>query len=110
MIFLEGAPAFNECVFFHKASRTLIVTDLLFNFKNLPSNLKMLPFKMFGTFNRPACSRLLKLFTRDKKLFKKNAARIFEWDFDKIAMAHGEVIESNAKDILKAALAERDLI
>jgi hypothetical protein len=110
MILVEGAPRLNECVFFHKESRTLIVTDLIFNLSGLELNLKNFIFKLFGTFNRPACSRLLHVFVKDKKLFKASLNKILEWDFDRIVMAHGNIIESGGKEIFRYALKDRGFI
>lgn len=109
MVLLEGAAILSECVFFHKASRTLIVTDLFFNLKN-KTGLKAQFLHLTGTYNRPAVSRLLALFVQDKKAFSASLERIFAFDFDRLIMAHGEVIETGAKTILRAALKERGLI
>jgi hypothetical protein len=109
MLLIEGMPGMNECVFFHKESKTLIVTDLLFNLSNL-SGISALPFKILGTCNRPAVSRLLHAVTRDKKALKKSLQKILSWDFDRLVMAHGSIIESGAKKILTEALSERGLI
>ena len=109
LICVEGAPKVNECVFYHRESKTLIVTDLFFNFKNLPGGLKTLIYRVFGTFNRPASSRLLYFLVKDKQLFRESMQKILQLDFNRIVMAHGEILSENAKEILKAALAERGL-
>ncbi|MGZ3690527.1 MAG: DUF4336 domain-containing protein [Pseudobdellovibrio sp.] len=108
--FVDGAPKYNECVFYHKKSKTLIVTDLVFNFKNLPLNSKTFFFKLVGTFNKPASSRLMKWLTKDKRLLKQSLEKILTLDFEKIVMAHGDIITENAKEILTRAFQERGLI
>lgn len=110
MIFVGGAPKYNECVFYHKPTRTLITTDLFFNFKNLSNNFGNLIYKIMGSFNKPAVSRLLKILTRDKVRLKKDLARVLELDFDRLVMAHGEIVEAGGKEIFIAALKERGLI
>lgn len=110
MIFVGGAPKYNECVFYHKATRTLITTDLFFNFKNLSNSFGNLIFKIMGSFNKPAVSRLLKLLTKDKVQFQKDLMRILDLDFDRIVMAHGEIVESGGKKLFTSALKERGLI
>jgi hypothetical protein len=109
MILIEGMPGLSECVFFHKESKTLIVTDLLFNLSNL-SGVSAMPFKILGTCNRPAVSRLLHAVTRDKKALKKSIQQVLSWDFDRLVMAHGSIIETGAKKILTEALSERGFI
>jgi hypothetical protein len=110
MIFIGGAPKWNECVFYHKATRTLITTDLFFNLKNLSNSFSNILFKIMGSFNKPAVSRLLKILTRDKAQLKKDVSRVLDLDFDRLVMAHGEIIETGAKPILVSALKERGLI
>lgn len=110
MLILQGMPAINECVFFHKESKTLIVTDFLFNLSGLPNSIKTLPYKMLGTFNRPAISRLVLLATRNKKALKQSIEKILQWDFKRLVMAHGNIIETGAKEIFKKAAAERGLL
>lgn len=110
MLQLQGMPSLNECVFFHKETRTLIVTDLLFNLSGLPEGLKSLPFKLLGTHNRPAISKLILLATKNRKALKQSVQELLEWDFDRLVMAHGSIIETSAKEIFKKAAAERGLL
>lgn len=110
MIFVAGAPKYNECVFYHKPTRTLITTDLFFNFKNLPNNFGHLIYKIMGSFNKPAVSRLLKILTKDKVQLQKDLKRVLDLDFDRLVMAHGEVIESGGKELFTKALKERGLL
>ena len=109
-IFIEGAPKINEVVFYHRDSKTLIVTDLLFNLKNLKSLPEKLVYGLMGTFNNPAVSRLLKLLTNDRKALKKSLKQVLELDFDRLVMAHGEIIPMGGKKIITDALRARDLL
>lgn len=108
-IFIEGAPKINEVVFYHRDTKTLIVTDLLFNLKNLKSIPEKLVYGMMGTFNNPAVSRLVKLLTRDQKALKKSLKQVLELDFDRLVMAHGEIISTGGKKIFTEALQARNL-
>jgi hypothetical protein len=109
MICVRGAPKINEAVFYHADSKTLITTDLFFNFQNLKPNLKNFIYKIMGTFNKPAVSRLVSLFAKDKNIFKTDLKRILELDFENLVMAHGKIINGNAKEIFINALKERGL-
>lgn len=110
MLVLQGMPSINECIFFHKETKTLIVTDFFFNLSGLTSGLKTLPFKILGTFNRPAISRLVILATKNKNALRQSVKQILQWDFDRLVMAHGNIIESNAKEIFINAARERGLV
>jgi len=109
MLVLQGMPSINECVFFHKETKTLIVTDFIFNLFDLPDKLSSLPFKILGTFNRPAISRLILLATKNKKALRTSVSEILKWDFDRLVMAHGKIVESGAKELFINAAKERGL-
>jgi hypothetical protein len=103
-LILRGAPAFNEVAFLHRASKTLILTDLAFNIEHA-SGLSRLFFKMMGTFGGLSTSRLLKLLTRDREEAGRSVERLLDWDFERIILAHGAIVETAAKDRLSDALA-----
>lgn len=109
-VFIEGAPKINEVVFYHRDSKTLIVTDLLFNLRNLKSLPEKLVYGLMGTFNNPAVSRLVKLLAKDRKALKKSLKKMLELDFDRLVMAHGEIIPTGGKKIMTDALRERNLL
>src|SRR6185312_5107569 len=69
-IALPGAPRLNEVVFFHRASRSLLVTDLLFNV-TAPENWQTgLLLRLMGTYKRFGPSRLLRFLTKDRPALK----------------------------------------
>ena len=91
-------PPLNEVVFLHRASRTVIFTDLLFNVTHTDSTLSRLAFTLDGGFKKPAVARTFKLLIR----FKRGQARalidrVLSWDFDRVVLAHGDVIETGGK-------------
>ena len=102
---LEGMPRFNEVVYFHKASRSLIVTDLFFNLQQIKGWRGQLISRMMGTYNRPAVSRLFRLMMKDKHKVKNSLKTILSWDFERVIMAHGEILEKDCKQICERLLA-----
>lgn len=110
LLMIEGSPRVNEAVFYHPESKTLIVTDLFFNLKNLENSFTNIVFKLMGTFNKPAVSRLQNILVKDKTKFKQSLARLLDLNFENLVMAHGENITGDAKNIFKAALNERGLV
>lgn len=109
MVLLKGMPKVNEVVFFHKASKSLIVTDLCFNMKNASGIGAWIILNMFGTYNKLGVSRFFKKFTNDKMALEKSLDEVFAFDFDNIIVSHGENVISNAKEKLLHALSERNI-
>ena len=46
----------------------------------------------------------------DRTAFARSIDHLLSWDFDRIAMAHGEIVTSHGKTMLIDALRERDLL
>lgn len=105
---LGGAT--HEVLFYHKKAKALVVTDFLFNLHNRSGFLSWFFLHLFGTWNRPAMSRMFKATLKSKTEFKITAEKILSLDIDMIVMAHGNIITENAKGVLTNALRERNLI
>jgi hypothetical protein len=41
--------------------------------------------------------------TRDRKAARASLERVLQWDFDRIIMAHGEVLQSGGKTAMQKA-------
>lgn len=106
---LSGAPKLNEVVFLHKPSKTLIVTDMCFNLQNSRGLGAYLILSLFGTYRKFGVSKFWLNFVKNREQFRSSALAVLEWDFDKIVMAHGEIVTSGGKALLQRALAERGL-
>lgn len=104
---LRGWFTFDECIFYHTDTRTLIVADFLFNLKASP--------------NMPPYTRFIYRVTRvDGKLTVFPLARVFQplnarllrhavqqllaWDVERIIVAHGSPVTSRAGEQLRIAL------
>ncbi|MBC2607967.1 DUF4336 domain-containing protein [Pelagicoccus albus] len=95
---IEGAPWFNEYVFFHRPSRTLIVCDLLLNFPEVDSSWKKLLLTLgLGKRKSPGVSRRFKLAITDEEAFRSSILKLLQWDFQQVVVGHGEPILKNAK-------------
>ncbi len=101
-----GSPLMQECVFFHKSSQTLIVTDLIENFsgKNFNRWQKILA-KMTGIL---APNGKMPLDWRLSFIFKKTQAqqcleKILLWQPQQLIMSHGVIVTDNATDFLTKA-------
>ncbi|HEX3903806.1 MAG TPA: DUF4336 domain-containing protein [Polyangia bacterium] len=105
-IALGGAPKLNEVVFLHRASRSLLVTDLLFNVTAPDNWATGLVLRLMGTYKRLGPNRLLRWrLTKDRRALKASVERMLAWDFVRVLPGHGEVFESpEARERARAAL------
>jgi hypothetical protein len=99
--FFRGRPYENEVVFLHRASRTLIMCDLAFNFgatTALPTRVLMTLIRSYGHFGP---STLDPLLIRDRPAARRSLERILAWDFDRVVVAHGDVLEHGGREALR---------
>jgi hypothetical protein len=102
-VVLEGAPMTNEVIFYHKASRTLVLTDLCFNFDPAPGGWTGFFLRLAGAHGRLAVSRLMRAGLKDKAKVRATIAQVLKWDFDKIIIGHGHNIKSSGKERFREA-------
>ena len=102
-LFIDGLPVINETEWFHKPSGTLILTDLLFCFGDDNSWATRIAARLLGVYRRLAMSRSMKLLIKDRAALSCCAQRILAWDVRRIVVAHGEIIDANAKQHLVEA-------
>jgi hypothetical protein len=87
-----------EMVFFHKASTTLILTDLAFNMIHFESTLQRCAWRIFGVPSSFGPSRLVRLtLLSDTAKSREYLAPILQWPFERIIVAHGSPVLSNAR-------------
>ncbi|MEP4078864.1 hypothetical protein [Haloferula sp.] len=95
---IKGNSSFGEYAFHHRSSRTLIVADLIFNYRKAPSPwTKLLLYPALGFRHAPGMSMRFRHAITDKDAFRQSLDEILGWDFDRIIVGHGQVIESNGK-------------
>ncbi len=101
----RGAPFVNEVVFFHGASRTLLLTDLAFNMVRPPAGRARLFCWLVGATGRFGPHRMLRLMMRDRIAARASVERILAWDFDRVVVTHGAILERGGRDRFAAAFA-----
>jgi len=94
----------KEVVFFHRQSRTLVTADILLNLSEHPSRLTRISAFLMGNTG-PGKGYLERIAVRDWKLGRKQVDRMLEWDIERILIAHGALIESNGREVLRDAYA-----
>ena len=100
---IAGMPRVNEIVFLHRASRTLIVADLLFNLGRDVDLISGFCFRLFGTYGCTASSRLYRSFIKDRAAFRSSLDRILSQEFDRVVVGHGSIVEIGGRQVLEQA-------
>jgi hypothetical protein len=93
--YMSGVEFFNESVFLHRKSKSLIVTDFIQNYQIAkPTFVQKYIFGSLG-FKEICIAPPLKwgIFYKDRAAFRASAARIKQWEFDRIIVTHGDVID-----------------
>jgi len=101
--FFRGAPWLNEVVFFHPASRTLLLTDLAFNVPVGKVWGVPFVFKLMGAEGVFGPHRFIRWSIRDRNAALRSLRAILEWDFDRIIVTHGDIVESGGQAKMKQA-------
>lgn len=95
-------PFASEVVLLHKPSRTLVLTDLLFNIA--PTAPWLTRAAMSCLCGYPGVrSTLLERVGMKRELARQELREILTWDFDRIILAHGDIVESDGRAMLEAA-------
>jgi len=102
-VFFRGRPFESEVAFLHRASRTLMLCDLAFNFGPRAPAATRLVMRLFGGYGSFTTTRLCPFLIRDRPAAQHSLERIMSWDFDRVIVAHGEVLESGGHAALRAA-------
>lgn len=103
--YFEGRPMENECVFFHRSSRTLVLCDLAFNFGPRAPLATRLFMRLMGGYGEFRPSRLDPLLIKNRAQARASLDRILGWDFEHVVVSHGEVLESGGRQALRRGYA-----
>jgi hypothetical protein len=98
-----GIPKIGEVVFVHQPSRTLLNTDMMHNMQHDPSWAARTAWRMLGGYGRFGTTRLERWLTKDRAALRASVDRVLAWDFARVTVAHGEILEDGAKDQVRDA-------
>lgn len=106
---IRGMPKVQEWVFWHEASRTLVVADLFFNLQHADTWLTGLALRAFGTYKRFAMSRFFLSGVKDGEAFAASVAPLLDLPLERLVVGHGEPLDNEAAPrmagLLRAAMA-----
>ena len=95
----------SEVAFIHTASRTLVLTDAVFNYKerDLPWLARMI-MRANRAYGRFGPSRIFTSFVvNDRDALHASIEELLEHDFDRVIMSHGRVLDSGGKIAIREA-------
>lgn len=88
-LLIKGMPEYGEVVFFHRPSRTLVVSDLVFNYS--PAQAASDPG---GADGLGPHSRIRSAIS-DPNALRDSIENVFRWPFDRVVVSHGQIVESD---------------
>ena len=100
---LQGAPKWNEVVFYHPSSQTLVVTDLFF-YLDQARGLTRLYAGLNGCHAKPRPTLVAKALIKQKDTFSESIARVLEWKPERLILAHGSCVPSDAFPLIAQGL------
>jgi len=103
-VFFGARSLENEVVFFHRSSRTLLCADAIFNLANHPSLLTRVVARLIGG-RKPGVTLLEHVLIRDRAAAREQVDRMLAWDFDRIVLAHGAIVETGGREVVRRAYA-----
>jgi Domain of unknown function (DUF4336) len=100
-LIFKGSFVMQEVVFFHRPSRTLLLADLMEHFcEDQPFFMRLL-MRVFGMYNRAVMPTDWRMTFWRKKKARASLARILAWKPERIILAHGRLIDSEAETALR---------
>jgi len=101
----KGNPLIKEVFFYHKASKTVILDDLIQIHPIINGHPFLNAFLKLEGVSSPYGGVGLDLrftFTNRNKA-RQSLKKLLSWDFDKLIIAHGVCVENNAKAFIEKA-------
>jgi hypothetical protein len=106
-VLVQGARIMREVAMYHRASRTLILVDLIENFTDATPNtggaLRFWFKYVLRMWDNPRPAPEYRLGWSNRKAAAASLRNILKWDFQRIVLSHGDLIERNAREIASAA-------
>ncbi len=93
---IRGMPFVTEVVWFHKASRTLIVTDVLQCWGGDLDWRVAAYARLTGVRSKLDVPRTVRLVTRDRAKAAGSARLVLQWPFTRVITAHNSIVEQDA--------------
>ncbi len=99
----RGPVPLDEMAFCHLPSQTLLLTDSAFNFDASFPWLTRFTTRIAGGFNRLEPTILERLASSNRRAVRASIDAVLAWDFERVIVAHGAIVERGGKPMLAAA-------
>lgn len=104
-VLTKGNVFFSEAIFYHKLSKTLLVCDLVENFNKSTTSMTAI-FRLFGVKQRPMVSPEFRMYTANGDKARRALETVQAWDFERIFLCHGDIIDCDAKAVFNGVCSE----
>jgi hypothetical protein len=106
LLLIEGNPHLNEWVFFHRPSRAMLVTDLLFNLQRWSGWAASVAYWATGVGDHRLAQTLeWRMLVRDRAATARSARALVTWEPRLLVPSHGDVLRADVVPELNRALA-----
>lgn len=98
------APRLGETVLFDPRSRTRVRTDLCFNIRRVDGWFARVNLQMLDAYGKFGPSFLMRnVYVGDRAVVRRSIEHLLGWDFDRIVVTHGDVLETGGREAFRAA-------
>ena len=108
-VLVRGTRFIWEVAMYDLRSRTLLLVDLVENIgdrtEGVGLGLELWWKLVFRMWNKPRPAPEYRLGWKDKQAARRCLERILEWDFERVVISHGDLIERDAHALLREAWA-----
>ncbi len=107
-LLFAGMPWLNEVVWLHGSSKTLLLTDLCALYGSDASPTTRLLARALGVYQTLGVPRSVRLLVRDRDAARRSRDGILQWDFDRVVVAHEQIVHAGGKRAFRAAFSWLD--
>jgi hypothetical protein len=94
----------TEIEFLHRPSGSLILGDLCMNLGPERPFLSRAFARLDGVYKRFATARTIRLTVRNRRAARLSVEQMLEWEFDRVVVGHGDVVEFGGREAFATAL------
>lgn len=105
-VFIEGIPFGNETAWLHRASASLILTDLCQWWQGDIGFRAAMFARITGVRGHLAVPRSVRLLVQDRAAVQASMQRILQWRFERVIVAHNAIVEAGARAAVERAFRE----
>ncbi len=100
---VRGMPKLDEHLFFHRPSRTLLITDLAFNVHRTDSWFTRTYLKLNKAWQRLSPTFITRSVVKERIMVRGSLGAVLAWDVARVVVCHGDILEPASKEVLRHA-------